>query len=242
MTLQAPPALLWLDLETTGLNHDEGRILEVAAVLDAPASFVSEVMIEFRESSRFMLGRHPRAQTTIVDKVIMQDEPVDALPWEPVAREMHQKSGLYDALVTTKPDADDALAVGGCTRLRNVEEALLEILGAFPAKSVMLAGSSVHFDRAWLRVHMPKVDAILSHRHMDASCVGLFIGMVSDPSPASKRIAAHRACEDVWNSIRSFYAAADVAWGWKQGSADMDAVRSLFTGHGPWPRSTEIPR
>lgn len=219
MALQAPPALLWLDLETTGLNPERGRILEVCAVLDCPKSSAPEAPLGGHEA-HYVLGVENRAQVTMVDKVIRHPEPVEALPWEQGALEMHLKSGLCEELAKNSRES---------ATMGEVEDRILDALSAFPTRSVMLAGSSVHFDRAWLRVHASKVDAVLSHRHMDTSCIGTFMAMLGDPVIVP-RSTGHRAHVDVWHSIRTFYAAADKAWGWQQHSAELASIRRLFTG------------
>ena len=62
-----------------------------------------------------------------------------------------------------------------------------------------LAGRSVHFDLGFLRVHMPRVAARLSHRVLDVSAVELFCrsqGMSKLP-----KALGHRAKDDVLESM-----------------------------------------
>ena len=62
-----------------------------------------------------------------------------------------------------------------------------------------LAGRTVHFDLGFIRHHMPRLAARLSHRVYDVSAICLFcesLGM-----PRLKKGEAHRASEDVLESV-----------------------------------------
>ena len=71
----------------------------------------------------------------------------------------------------------------------------------------LLAGSSIHFDLGFLRVHMPKLAAKFSHRLFDVSAIKLFcesLGM-----PKLPKAEAHRAMVDVEESFAHYKACAD---------------------------------
>ena len=114
--------------------------------------------------------------------------------FHPVVQEMHTRNGLWAECATSK------------TFLPEVEEALL---GLIPdVSNNFFAGSSVHFDAAFLKKHMPRVAARFSHRVYDVSAMSLFarsLGM--SPLPKSE---AHRARADVEASIAQVKAIA--AW------------------------------
>lgn len=162
--------LVWLDLESTGLDPARGKILEVAAAvadLSAPfdlGPFVSRVL-PFSEW-----------QYTLMDDYV---------------RAMHTKNGLLF-------DCDQSGRLIG-----EVEQELINLLpepGTYEREDTpTLAGSSVHFDHAWLRVHMPTLAARFSHRHYDVSAVKLFCRSLGMPKqPAAE---AHRAEADVRESV-----------------------------------------
>jgi len=175
---------LWLDLETTALDPRKGFIIEVAALID---------------DESYTLGQPP---TGVVNGAIRLPQLEHGVPpssiWDQEAYDMHNTNGLLKTLST-----------GGGERLFDVENRILEALMPYPPKSVMLAGNSVHFDRSFLRVHMPLLDAALHYRHMDVSCLITFfesMGAVkrdSGPKP-------HRAMPDVQRSIATYYSYVDM--------------------------------
>lgn len=161
--------LLWLDLETEGLDPATCSILEVAVSVADLAS--------------------PLNATPLYHAVLgTSDERVSKL--HPIVFDMHTKNGLLtECLRSGKTVAD-------------VERDLLALIPASPDKEEMpvLAGSSIHFDHSFLRVHCPELSGRLSHRHYDVTAVKFFcqsLGMAKPP----KAEAAHRAAEDIVASI-----------------------------------------
>lgn len=112
---------------------------------------------------------------------------------DPFVMNMHAKSGLTDALQNASP-----------LEARHVGRLLARwIAEQQPSGTRTLAGSSVHFDRGWLKAFMPDVDAMFSHRHADTSAVREFArrwwpDMPENPIPAA---GAHRPTQDLLDSI-----------------------------------------
>lgn len=171
-------ARIWIDLETTGLDPAAGFILELAAVAtEAEAP-------EYREVA---------AQAWVIRP---------AQPWlggmSDYVRNMHIGSGLIE----------EVLERG--VPLAEAEAGLVKFLGYFgnPAPGrEPIAGSSPHFDAAWLARHMPTARKYWNHRTFDASSLKRFAldrGVewpVQDGDGSGG--SAHRALADVRHSIET---------------------------------------
>lgn len=166
MTL--PTHLLWLDLETTGLDPYTDGILEVAA------------------------GLTPLAKPFATKDIAWFERTIGLRDWSLVSEAviaMHVKSGLIGDCVESKVELDA------------VEKQLISMLpdDALP-RSILLAGSTVHFDLGFIRRWMPKLDVFLHHRVYDVSSlrnVAYSLGMPEDPHEE----APHRAKADILRSL-----------------------------------------
>jgi oligoribonuclease len=130
----------------------------------------------------------PFAVTDTLNVVLrFTEEQVKTL--SPFILKMHTDNGLLDECRRRYLDVLD------------VENQLLKIVPEVADREDMptLAGSSVHFDHAFLRAKMPRLVARFSHRHYDVSAVKLFcrsLGM-----PKLPKAEAHRAAADIRESI-----------------------------------------
>lgn len=105
---------------------------------------------------------------------------------------MHTKNGLLDECSKSK------------LSLRQVEEHLVtwteELnLGEKP----ILAGNSIHFDKSFVREHMPKFDEILHYRLLDVSSIKEMLKNFYN-FEVRKLEGNHRAVRDVYDSIEEF--------------------------------------
>lgn len=172
--------IIWVDTETTGLDPERGELLEVAlAVTD-------DDLVEVA------------ATATVVQPIA----PLGVSAWvehlDPIIREMHGKSGLFD---------DITVARG--VSLREAEAHISTWVGVvacdqkFALSKTQLAGSTVGFDRAWLRRHMPALESLFHYRSIDVSSLtelaARWAPAVYEGRP--KAASAHRALADVRESI-----------------------------------------
>ncbi len=152
--------LLWLDVETTGLNPTTDFLLEIAL---AKSSF-----------------EHPFDVLPLYHAVVAGDW--ERLEMADVVRAMHTKSGLFEAC--KGPEAKGVKAIE--TELDALLGPLPDKYEDFP----ILAGSAVHFDLRFLRGSMPRIAARFHHRTYDVSSIKLFcesIGMPRIPKGEAHR-------------------------------------------------------
>ena len=174
-------SLMFVDIETTGLPYDS-QILEIFA------TFPYNDQIE----DFYWLA------TTIPNLQSMNEHVL----------EMHMGSELIEDIIAAKLDS----SFGEFSNPR--EEFLNYVRGASQKLNgqVILAGNSVHFDRSVL-MHGHNLHAlsdVTSHRLLDVSAIkmGLEIGSEFVYEPTKK--TAHRAIEDVqesialWEAIKAF--------------------------------------
>ncbi|KAK3923056.1 Oligoribonuclease, mitochondrial [Frankliniella fusca] len=108
-------------------------------------------------------------------------------------KDHHGQSGLTEACKRSKISLADA------------EESILSYLQKHTLKGAsVLAGNSVYMDRMFLMKYMPKVNDYMHYRIVDVSCVKelcrRWAPKTYDGTP--KKILAHRALEDVKESIQ----------------------------------------
>ncbi len=133
-------ALIFLDLESSGLREQEDVILEVACIAVDP--------VTLRERGRF-------------HRLVIQPLPAGVDPFVLV---MHSKNKLWEELEgeskirkVTRPELDKEL------------EAWLREQGAMGRAKVSLAGNSVHYDLRLVQRQCPDAARVLSHRVYDVS-------------------------------------------------------------------------
>lgn len=170
--------IAWTDVETSGLDERQGHLLEVAFVI------TDDNLTE-------------RAATSVICKPVGCE--VDDMQMPLVVREMHEKSGLL---------AD--LRKEGAFRRHEAEEQLIgwltQTFGRIEdLRQIPLAGSTVSFDRRWMRQHMPKLEALFSYRSIDVSALtelaSRWSPAVYNDRPKKDSGIAHRALADVRQSI-----------------------------------------
>lgn len=130
--------------------------------------------------------------TRIVDtlQIVLPLPPWDQMPEDLV--NMHRASGLLDDVeaLAWHPDATD----------RAAQEAALFVRRNAPGRLPPMTGNSVHFDRRWLRIHLPFLHDAFSHRNIDVSSLReLWAAWGLAPFP--KPPVAHRALTDLMHAL-----------------------------------------
>ena len=119
------------------------------------------------------------------------DEELSRMP--PVVVEMHRASGLTEVVRTSQIDVRSA-----------EQEALAFIKRHVPlVRSAPLAGNSIGTDRAFLRKHMPELEAYLHYRNVDVSTLKELVGRWYPGllDERGEKQGGHRAMADIRESI-----------------------------------------
>jgi oligoribonuclease len=170
---------LWIDLETTGLDPDNDRIIEVG----------------------WFLSERTRQITDEQSVLITPDK----IAWELMQQD------LFVQTMHTQNELLSDMERFGSIMPEDAEDQILEDLAKYEDELFILAGSSVHFDRGFIRNWMPRLDRKLMHRHMDVSTIKLFLqdldyGFYVERQHETK----HRAMSDVVDSFNLYVRCAEL--------------------------------
>lgn len=168
--------LIWVDCETTGLDHECGHLLEVAVVV------TDKDLLELAfESHAVRVVQDAMGSTGDYLREVMVPE---VFGW-------HERSGLL------------ALCASDRTPLpREVEDSLRRFASAYVDPGVSpMCGSTVSFNRAWLKRHMPRLEGHFHYRNVDVSTVKELARRWGLPTPPKLEDKPHRALPDVRASV-----------------------------------------
>lgn len=178
--MSKPDYLLWCDLETTGLNPEQESILEIALVLTTP---------ELETIDYFHKIILPEAifVPTIKDNV----------------RDMHTKNGLWIDVINRGSSLGlvDSWIVQWLDRL--IPKGMVDEGSGYSPRDwskIYLAGSSVHFDRQFLKKYRFTFESLISYRHIDVSVIRTMLKMWN-PSDLWEQNTTHRAKDDIFDHI-----------------------------------------
>lgn len=147
--------LLWVDVETTALDPDDGELLEVGMALTDMRGEPGDLK--------------PESWVLMHRSLKVTGDTVEAIGG------MHAANGLLDACISRTGSVSDDLAVRTVTRKVNdyIDAAVsrLRVSGR-----LHIAGANPQFDIRWVRAKLPDVHIdgpAISHRRMDLSAIRL---------------------------------------------------------------------
>jgi oligoribonuclease len=176
-----------LDLETTGLQSFNPK--RMADITDQICEIgIAEIDADLNVYSVFQ-------RVVAGDKQISRLEVADD-----VVRDMHQKSGLWDAL-HSQFESPDPLTIKDADS--DAMDWLFDDCGWQPGDRIILVGSTIHFDREFIHRYMPKLYSALFHRVIDVSSIKELLVqwnplvVATRPTPIGK----HRVWEDMMDTL-----------------------------------------
>jgi oligoribonuclease len=168
--------LVFLDLETTGLDPNKDDVLEVAAIVTDD---------QLNEIARF-------------ERVIWTSIKFHQL--NPFVRDMHTQNGLWPLIA----GGDDA-ASADKDLAAFIREHAVNATKDGKTDRPQLAGNTISFDRAFMQKHLPDAEAELHYRNLDISSLNemsrRFFPAAYEARPKQPQIA-HRAMADAEDSLR----------------------------------------
>lgn len=169
--------LLWIDIETTGLNPSLNEILEIAYVLT-----------DFDLKNIYCEKNFIVKQKKNYDEILLNLD-----KW---CMNQHTNSGLLKKVKEATSSIED---------IEN--EILTELSKHTETKSsIYLAGNSVHFDKSFINHYMKNLSTQISYRILDVSSFSITCknlnGEIYDKCPLKKY--KHTALSDIWESINEY--------------------------------------
>lgn len=167
------PSLVWLDLETTGLNENTDNVLEVACV-------VTDLAFEVQAIGEWLF--HFDVEQTPPPTI------------DPFVRKMHHENGLWR-------DCKNATRGRTQEERRAIWREVEAFICAHNGQGSWLWGSGVGFERAWLRARAPEVLSLFKYRNGDVNTLYGLQGIVMDEDPNGPKSQPgdrqHRALADL---------------------------------------------
>jgi oligoribonuclease len=182
--------MVWVDLESTGLDADNEIMLEVGVcVTDLEGAILGGIK---------SLIYHPNAEVYLSQAV-------------PVVQEMHRKSGLWTDITdllfhqTENPSAKLDVTMSA-TAVGDMLVVWLEREMGLAPSTYPMCGSTINFDRSFLVKHMPILHDWFHYRNVDISSLKMLCSMLNPAVYAQKPRgdAAHRVIEDMNASVAEY--------------------------------------
>ena len=169
--------LLWIDLEMTGLYPGRDKIIEVAAIatdwkFNKIAEYTGVVKVSERFMKKQMVGPFWEANAKSRDALIAQN--AEGLPIAKVEEQLLE-------------------FVAKNFRKQSIEK---DTKGA---GKIILAGNSIHQDRKFIDIEMPRLAAKLHYRMLDVSAWKVYFEGALGKKFVKREM--HRALDDIEGSI-----------------------------------------
>lgn len=169
--------------------------LEMTSIADARVDQIIEIAVVLTDKNLQIVAEGP-------DIIIHAErEQFDGIAES--ARALHEKNGLIP------------LVIASTTSLKEAEDQVLAFLTEHVVQnSAPLCGNSIHMDRHFLRLQMPRVEKYLFYRCIDVSTIKelarRWAPALFEESQNRKGESAHRAKDDILASISelAFYRGA----------------------------------
>jgi len=176
--------LVWIDIETTGLNCEQCDILELAVAITTP-----------------------NAEECLAQSSTVFQLPTHLVAWDDWALQQHEKSGLLKQCRNSTEPLNSSIAFAA------IETAMVQAFrDTYPQHDMrmpsdfILAGRGLHFDRSFLEHLVPGFSRMFSRRHLDVQALDQF-AMMAFPDVYASRPRfepTHRAMTDVLDAIRLY--------------------------------------
>jgi oligoribonuclease len=191
--------IVFLDLETTGLDPTRDYILEIGVMVVSSRSLAVEASCAW--VLKYENALRDRRDVRIGKRLLVQELLVEVEAHQ-IVRDMHSANNLL-----VECDGEAAVSVEAA------EQGVLDLLGRWGASfHIVLGGYSPQFDRRFIEENMPALFARLSHRMVDVStfreCAKVWTPELVEKSPAREQ-ATHRAltdCQEAWEELRKYQA------------------------------------
>lgn len=133
------PLMVWLDIETTQLEPDEGDILELGIT-------ITDLDLKIQAEESWVISFDRVNIANVSDWAIQQ----------------HYASGLLPACFKSRVTLN---------HVNNNAAAWVMQQTHYTRNAIPMCGASIHFDRAWLKVHLPNLEKVFYYGNFDVSTI-----------------------------------------------------------------------